>query len=66
MCSLNIFQSLARLNNIQMIFVRNVSPWIVIGHHNNLPIGAPGFPTSNMGGGGPNQLGELKCLLGQC
>ena len=60
MCSLNIFQSLARLNNIQMIFVRNISPWIIVGHHNNFPIGAPGFTTPNMGCRGPDKLCELK------
>lgn len=53
-----MFQSLSGLNNIQMIFVGDITLRIIIGHNNDLAVTAPRLPAPEGLTRCPNHLGE--------
>ena len=53
-----MFQSLSGLNNIQMIFVGDITLRIIIGHNNDLAVTAPCLPAPEGLTCCPNHLGE--------
>ena len=53
-----MFKSLSGLNDIQVIFVGDIAPGVIIGHHNHLAVAAPRLPAPECLTRRPHHLSE--------